>query len=227
VSAKTWLLVVLAVGMASCAALVGVVGPRLARGFIVPISRMKSEQQEFERWVEQKGFQEPQIAQVDAAQLDRFLALRKLLLEVEARGQDIGSGMPQDRRPSLDEISGLMQGVQGVVTGQLEAYRRHEMPPKEYEYLRKLVYRQWLQPLRERGHDPAVRQAAARELDATAGDERDPTLQRRLQKAARQLRERRPPAPDGIPEPVHELLCAKAVEIQALANREPVSRRRR
>src|SRR6185503_4916443 len=192
VSAKTWLLLVLGVGMASCAALLGVVGPRLARGFVAPISKMKTEQQEFERWVEQRAWQEPPSPQLEAAQLDRFLALRKELLELEERSQGIGRDMPRDRRPSLDEISGLMDGVQGLVTGQLQAHRRHEITPKEYEYLRRLVYREWLTPLKSSGLDPAARRAAARELDAAAEAERDANLQKRLRQIARSLEEHRP-----------------------------------
>jgi len=225
VSGKTWLLLVLGVGLASCAALVGVVGPRLARGFVAPISKMKTEQQEFERWTLQRAWQEPQSPQLDAAQLDRFLALRKELLELEERGQGIGRDMPRDRRPSLDEISGLMDGVQGLVTGQLQAHRRHEITPKEYEYLRGLVYRRWLTPLKSSGLDPAARRAAARELLAAAEAERDASLQKRLRHVARALEERRPPAPEGIPEAVNQLLFTKAVEIQAL-EREPRMRRR-
>jgi hypothetical protein len=41
VNAKTWLLLVLGVGMASCAALLGVVGPPLARGVVGPITQRK------------------------------------------------------------------------------------------------------------------------------------------------------------------------------------------
>lgn len=211
--------------MASCTALVAVVGPRLARGFVAPISKMKTEQQEFERWIEQRAWQEPESPQLEASQLDRFLALRKELLELEEQGQGIGRDMPRDRRPSLDELSGLMDGVQGLVTGQLQAHRRHEITPKEYDYLRRLVYRQWLTPLKSSGLDPAARRAAARELDAAAEAERDANLQKRLRQVARSLEERRPKAPEGIPEAVNQLLFTKAVEIQAL-EREPRMRRR-
>ena len=226
VSAKTWILLILGIGMASCAALVAVVGPRVARGIVAPISRMKTEQQEFERWTLQRAWQEPASPQLEPAKLDAFLALRKELLELDARGEGIGRDMPRDRRPSLGEIGGLMEGVGGLVTGQLAAHRRHDITPKEYAYLRRLVYRQWLEPLKAQGLDPAARLAAAKELDAAAEAERDPALQKRLRQVARGVRERRPPAPEAIPQPVHELLFAKATEIQSLGEREPRFRSR-
>jgi hypothetical protein len=219
VNAKTWLLVVLLVGMASCAVLVGVVGPRFARGFVAPISKMKTEQQEFERWAEARGWREPEQPQLEAARLDAFLALRKELLEVQARGESLGRGL-EGREPTIGEISGLMEGATGLVTGSLAAHRRHEMTPKEYDYLKRLVYRQWLQPLREKGLDPAARQAAARELTAAAEAEGTAAVRQRLVQIARAMHEKRPPPPDGISEPLHALLFAKAVEIQALADGE-------
>lgn len=216
--AKTWL-IVLGILMGSCAALVGVFGPRLARsakGLYAPLSKMKSEQQDFERWREQRAWKEPAPPELSAAKLDAFLLLRKELLDLEARTEGVRREFPEGRKPSLDEISGLMEGVGGLVTGQLAAFRRHDITPAEYEYLKRLVYREWLQALTAQGLDPAARLAAAREIEAAAEAEPSASVKQRLRQVARALRERRPPAPEGVPPAVHALLLDEASQIQAL-----------
>lgn len=218
VRAKPWL-IVLGIVMASCAGLVGVFGPRLARsakGLYGPISKMKSEQQDFESWNERRAWKEPAAPELSAAKLDAFLLLRKELLDLEARSEGVRREFPEGRKPSLDEISGLMEGVGSLVAGQLAAFRRHDITPAEYEYLKRLVYRTWLQALTAQGLDPAARLAAAREIEAAAETERNAAAKERLRQVARSLRERRPPAPEGVPPEVHELLLDRASEIQAL-----------
>lgn len=95
--AKTWLIavgVVLALG----AGLLGVFGPRLVRsalGIYEPISRMKSEQEDFEKWVRERAWKEPEAPELSAEKLDAFLRLRKELLDLEARSEGIGKDFPR------------------------------------------------------------------------------------------------------------------------------------
>jgi hypothetical protein len=216
--AKPWL-IALALVMASCAGLLGAFGPRLARtarDLYVPVSKMKSEQEDFEKWVREKAWKEPPTPELSAAKLDAFLRLRKVLLDLEARTEGFAKDFPEGRKPSLDELSGIMQGVSGLVAGQLEAHRKHDVTPGEYQYLKSLVYRKWLPAMTADGVDPAARDAAARELEAAAATEASPAVKQRLGQLARSLRGRRPPAPEGIPQPVHERLLDRAGEIQAL-----------
>jgi len=218
VRAKPWL-IALAITMGSCALLLGALGPRLARsarGIYEPISKMKAEQQDFEKWVAERGFKERDPPQLSAAKLEAFLALRTELLDLEARGEDVRKGFPEGRKPGLHEISGLMEGVSGLVTGQLAAFRRHDITPAEYDYLKRLVYRKWLPALTAQGLDPAARLAAAREVEGAAQAEPNPALKARLLQVARSMRERRPGPSEGIPAAVHELLLERASEIQAL-----------
>ncbi len=216
--ARPWL-IALVVVMGSCAGLLGAFGPRLARtarAIYEPVSKMKSEQQDFERWSREHGWKEPAAPELSAAKLQAFLALRKELLELEARTEGIGRDLPHDRKPSLEEISGMMQGVGGLVTGQLAAHRKHEITPAEYRYLKQLVYRRWLPAMTAGGADPAARLAAAGEIEAAATSEPSLAVRQRLAQVARSLRERRPKAPEGLPQAVHELLLDRAQEIQAL-----------
>jgi hypothetical protein len=218
VRAKPWL-IALALVAASCAGLLGVVGPRLARtarSFYEPVSRMKTEQVDFERWVKERAWKEPATPELSAAKLTAFLLLRKDLLELEARSEGLAKDLPHDRKPSFEEISGMMQGVGGLVTGQLGAHRRHDITPDEYRYLKALVYRKWLPAVTEQGGEPSARLVAMRHVEAAADAEANAAVKQRLRDVASSLRERRPAAPEGIPQPVHELLLDHASEIQAL-----------
>jgi uncharacterized protein involved in tolerance to divalent cations len=66
------------------------------------------------------------------------------------------------------------------------------------------------------GADPAASEAAAREIEKAAAAEHDPKLARELRRVADETRQRKPPAPEGIPPDIHSLLLARASEIQAL-----------
>jgi len=214
--ARTWLIVA-AVLVGALGLALAVVGPWVLRRVFQPIAQMKAAQTEFEAWVKARAFREPETPTLDEAKLTSFLALRRELIAWDNKIAGIGSRMPEDRKPSLGEIAGVMEGVGGMVGDHLAAYRRHDITPAEYSYLRRIVYEKWLGALIAAGADPAGRSRAAREIESAAESERSPAVKARLAEVASRLRAGLPAAPEGIPPAVHALLIARAEEIQTLA----------
>jgi hypothetical protein len=213
---RTWL-IVLAVFLACGALALAVVGPWLLRHVLRPIAAIKAKQNEFEQWVKDRPFHEPETVALDEPKLAAFLALRRDLLDWERQMQGIGRQMPVGRRPSFTELAGVMEGVGGMVGNHLEIYKRHDLTPAEYGYWRRVVYETWLGALVKDGADPAARSRAAKEIDQAAEAESNAVLQARMKQTAATLRARAPAAPLGIPPAVHALLLAHAEEIQTLA----------
>jgi hypothetical protein len=214
-------LVAVAVAAALCAAVAVVLGPPLlreGRRVLVPIRKMSAAQADFERWVRQNPWKDPGAPTLDEKQLSTFLALRKQVSRLDAEIQRRPEEQfPEGKQPSIRDVSKLMEGVGEVVSERTAAFQRAGMTPGEYAYVERLVYRKWLDPLVEKGLDPAARDRAAEEIDKAAQAERDRSLATGLRRVAAELRARPLPPPEGVPEPVHALLGAHAREIQALA----------
>ena len=212
-------LIALAVGLGLMALVLALVGPAVVRegGRIYrPIAQMQGAQKDFETWSREHPFKAPSGVSLSADQLDRFLGLRKRIDAIDETNPLPIEGMKRNERPSLAQIEGLLEGVGGSVSGQMDAFREAGMPPDEYHYIERLAYRLWLRPLRTKGLDPAAVSRAAKELLALAAGERDASVARRLNTLARSLSEERVPAPEGIPADVHSILLARAIEIDAL-----------
>jgi hypothetical protein len=201
----------------------GVLGPgllRRARAVYAPISKMRTAQQDFEAWSKTQNWQEPAEPALSAAQLDRFLALRKELQELEADAPRPRQA-PGNRRPSLDEMPAIVGGVSGFVSARLEAFKRAGMTNGEYRYLDRLVYGRWLHALRVAGQDPAMLEQVEREIRSLAGQERDTATAARLRDAARKVRMRKPGPPAGVSDAVHAILLTRAAQVEALEDSPP------
>src|SRR5712691_1806453 len=211
-------LVAVAVVLALAGVAAAVFGPgalRRARQVYAPISRMKGEQREFDDWVRQQGWRAPATPALTAEKLDAFLALRRELRDLDQKGQGLRSRAPQDRRPRLDEVASMMEDAGGLMTQRLQAFRRHQMTPGEYDSLERLVYENWLPGLVAARTDPAARDRAAAEIDKAAEGEASAAVRARLRQIAGGLRQHAPVAPPGIPPDVHQMLLARAAEIES------------
>jgi hypothetical protein len=217
-------LIALAVGLGLMALFLALVGPTVVRegGKIYrPIAQMQGAQKDFEAWTEQHTFKAPSSVSVTEDQLKRFLDLRRRLDAVDEKNPLPIEGMRRNERPKLAEIEGMLEGVGGMASGRMDAYREIGMPPEEYRYLERVIYRQWLRPLRAKGLDPAAVARAAKEVTELASTEKDAAVASRLKGIARNLLERRVPAPDGFPAETHALLLTRATEIDALIDAGP------
>jgi hypothetical protein len=198
------------------AALVGPTLVRRARAVYAPIGRMKSEQTEFESWARAKQWHEPATPTLSAEQLDAFLALRAELRRLDESGDTVRrrARSADGGRPGLADVPRIMEGVGGLVTDRLAAFRRSGLTPDEYDYVERLVYGTWLAGLVSAGADPAARERAAAEIDRAAAGEA-PAVRARLKALAGELRARVPPAPPGVPDEVHRLLVTRVAAIAA------------
>jgi hypothetical protein len=217
-------LIAVAVALGFLALLMALLGPTLVREggrLYRPIAQMKGAQVDFESWSREHDFKAPPSVTLSAEQLDRFLGLRRRLDAVDEKNPLPVETMRRNERPSLSQIEGLLEGVGGAVSGRMDAYREAGMPPEEYRYIERVVYRQWLRPLRAKGLDPAAVSRAARELSGLASAEKDAAVAARLKRLAQTLSEQRVPAPEGFPAEVHALLLGRATEIDALIDAGP------
>jgi len=200
------------------------IGPTLLRegGRIYrPIAQMRGAQKDFEAWSFEHAFKAPAEVSLTAEQIDRFLALRRRIDTIDAKNPLPMDGLKRNARPSLTQIEGVLDGVGGSVTGQMDAFREAGMTPDEYRYIERVVYRRWLRPLRAKGLDPAAVSRASKELLTLAAAEKDGAVATRLKRLAESLKEQRVPAPEGISAEVHALLMARAIEIDTLIEAAP------
>jgi hypothetical protein len=207
-----------AVVLAVTAAAAAVVGPgllRRARDVYAPLSRMKGEQRDFEAWTHQRAWRDPPSPVLSADELERFLDLRRELRGLDQRATAMRRRGPEGEPPRLEDVPTIVEGVGGLVTERLAAFRHHDITPAQYDYVERLVYGSWLRSLQEAGEDPAARDRAAREVEEAARREGVPAVQARLRQVAADLRARVPAAPAGVPEDVHRLLLAHAAAIAA------------
>jgi hypothetical protein len=216
---KRGCLIAIAVVLAVVGAVAAAFGPgalRCAREMYAPISRMKSEQTEFEAWARQKAWREPASPALSAEKLDAFLALRRDLRRLEGKGDDLRRrGPARGERARLRDVPRLMEGVGGLLEERFAAFRKHDIVPAEYDYLENLVYVTWLGGIGAAGDDPAARERAAQEIDQAAARESAGPVRARLQQVAAGLRTRVPAAPAGIPEDLHRLLLSRVTEIES------------
>jgi len=217
-------LIAVAVGLGLMALLLALVGPTVVRegGKIYrPIAQMQGAQKDFEAWSREHPFKAPDLVSLSAEQLHRFLSLRRRIDAIDEKNPLPIEGMKRNERPSLSQIEGLLEGVGGSVSGQMDAFREAGMTPDEYRYIERVAYRLWLRPLRAKGLDPAAVSRAAKELTTLAAEEKDAAVASRLKRLAQSLSEQRVPAPEGIPQEVHAILLARAIEIDALMDVGP------
>ena len=210
-------LIGLAVALVLATTVAGVIGPGLVRRaseIYAPLRRMRDDRQAFESWSKEQGWHEPAQPTLDGAQLDRFLGLRKELLQLEEKAPRRRE--PGDRRPRLRDVPTIVGGVSDFVSARLEAFKRSGMTNEEYRYLDGLIYRRWLAALRADGRDPAAQERVADEILTVAREETDAATAARLRTAAERVRRRRPGPPAGVPAEVHELLLSRAGDIEAL-----------
>ena len=131
---------------------------RRFREFSAPLQQMRSSQQDFEAWSKEHPWHEPVAPTVSKEQLDRFLALRKELQQLE-EDTPRPRREPGDPRPRFEDVPRIVGGVSGYVSARLEAFKRAGMTNAEYRYLDRLVYRRWLSALR--GRRPGSRRPRA------------------------------------------------------------------
>src|SRR5262245_13852248 len=143
-------------------------GGRMVR----PISEMKAAGREFKSFEEAHPWKRPAVPTLSAEQLDRFLTVRRELARIEKDAEGKLDGLSAGRKPSLSEMPEIMEGMSGVVSGEMKAYREGGMTPAEYRYVERLVYRTWWSGLRKSGADPGASRRAAAEIDAAAAAER-------------------------------------------------------
>ena len=218
-SRATSCLLAAVVVLALATTVAGILGPglvRQAREVYAPISKIKESQQSFEEWSKKQAWQEPAEPTLTRDQLDRFLALRKDLQQLEETAPR-PRREPGDPQPAFKDVPKVMGGVSAFVSARFEAFRRSGMTTAEYHYLERLVYRRWLGALKKAGLDPAVSERVAREILEAGRTERDPPTAARLEVLAEKVRGRRPGPPEGVPVPIHELLLARAKDVEALA----------
>jgi hypothetical protein len=189
---------------------------REGRRFYVPISKMKTAGEDFEKWSREHPWTEPKAPALEEARLTQFLSLRRELQVLGEEAEARTAGFAKREKPTFRDVPEIAEGVGGIVLKEFNAFRRADMTPAEYRYLDHLIYRSWLRPLRSQGTDPAAGEAAAKEVEQAANAERDSALARGLRRVAEAIREKRPPAPEGVPAEIHALLLARAGEIQAL-----------
>jgi hypothetical protein len=217
-------LIAAALGLGFVGLVLALVGPTLVREggkFYRPIAQMRGAQKDFEAWSFEHAFKTPPEVTLTPDQIDRFLALRRRIDTIDEKNPIPMDGLKRDARPSLSQIEGVLEGVGGSVTGQMDAFREAGMTPDEYRYIERVVYRWWLRPLRTKGLDPAAVSRAAKELMSLAAAERDAAVAGRLRTLAKTLQDQKVQAPDGIPADVHALLMARAIEIDALIEAAP------
>lgn len=217
-SRATSCLLAVVVVLALATTVAGILGPgllRQAREVYAPISKLKESQQTFEQWSKKQAWQEPAEPTLTGEQLDRFLGLRKELQQMEEMVPR-PHREPGDPQPGFKDVPKIMGGVSAFVSARFEAFRRSGMTTAEYHYLEHLVYRRWLGALKRVGQDPAVSARVAREILEAARSERDPSTAARLRALAEKVRGRRPGPPEGVPVPIHELLLARAQDVEAL-----------
>lgn len=217
-------LIAVAVSLGFMALLAALVGPTVVREggkLYRPIAQMQGAQKDFETWIKENPFKAPAAVSLSAEQLDRFLGLRRRIDAIDEKNPIPIEGLKRNERPSLAQIGGLLEGMGGSVSGQMDAFREAGMTPDEYHYIERVAYRLWLRPLRAKGLDPAAVSRAAKELTNLAAAEKDAAVATRLRRLAQSLSEQRVPAPEGIPGEVHAILLARAVDIDALIDSGP------
>jgi hypothetical protein len=225
-------LIAAAIGMGIVATGLAIVGPSLVRKgeqLYRPIAKMSSAQKDFEAWSSARKYERPNGVVISAEQVDRFLKLRRQIEAVEREHP-----MPEEElakhkedKPSIEDIAGVLQGVGASISEGMDAFRKADMTPDEYGYIEGVIYRSWLKRLKVAGTDPAAIQRAAKEVSDLAGSQKDAAIAAALKKLAKELPSRRIPAPEGMPAEVHELLLARAVEIESLSDVASVLSNRR
>jgi len=128
-----------------------------------PIQRMKRSQTALDDLVERAAWKRPGKDALSPEQLDRFLAVRKRVDAVRRHSDLDFEELPRKNVRTLEElkqVSGVIQGVSDVVGAEMDAFVEAGMPPAEYHWIEKLVYRRWRGPLQRAGTYPVAARAA-------------------------------------------------------------------
>jgi hypothetical protein len=219
---KTWSKVGIGCGAAVALVSIGLVLllPSLApeiRRVAGPIQRMKRSQTALDDLVEQAAWKRPGKDALSAEQLDRFLAVRQRVDGVR-RSSDLDfDELPRKNVRTLEElkqVTGVIQGVSDVVGAEMDAFVEAGMPPAEYHWIERLVYRRWRGPLQRAGTYPVAARAAADEVEAAAKRETVLRVRARLNAVAEDLRRRGPSPPEGFDPEIHALLLSRIEDIE-------------
>jgi hypothetical protein len=108
----------------------------------------------------------------------------------------------------------VLEGVSHVVGAEMDAFVDAGMPPAEYHWIERLVYKRWRGPLRRAGTYPVALRAAAAEIDAAAGREVDARVRSSLRAVADQLRARAPASPEGFDARIHAVLLSRIDDVE-------------
>jgi len=196
------------------------IGPTLARyggRFLGSVSEMKRAEAEVKDLAREHPWQAPASPTLSAEQLERFLTVRGELQQLYEDARFDMRDLPRDRKPDIGQVTGIVEGIGSIVSRQSQIFVKAQMNPAEYRYVERLVYRRWRAALRRSGSYPVSLVAAASEIERAAETERDAAVARRLRAVAEELRSRRPQAPDGIPEEIHELLLSRLADIERVS----------
>jgi len=190
---------------------------REARRFAAPIGRMQRSQERLDAMAKKAAWKRPEKDALTAAQLDRFFAVRKRV-DAARRSADLDlDRLPRGHVRTLEELKevpGVLQGVSEIVGAEMDAFVEAGMPPAQYHWIERLVYRRWRGPLRREGTYPVARRAAAAEIDAAAAREADGRVRARLGALADDLRRQVPAPPEGFDAGIHALLLSRIDDVE-------------
>ncbi len=211
---------VVLVGLALAVAAIAPTVVRTARRVSAPIERMERSEKALEELRAKGPWKRPEGDALSADQLDRFFAVRQRIDALRRRPplplEDLARRNPKGIE-GLKEVPGILEGVSGTVSAELDAYVAGRMSPEEYRWIERLVYERWRGPLRRARTYPLAARDAAAEIDAAAARETDPRVRARLRGVAEALRGRVPAPPDGFDPQIHALLLTRLVEIERLS----------
>jgi hypothetical protein len=174
---------------------------------------LKRAEADIEALRRERPWKPPTEPALDAEQLTRFLEARGAMGAIFQDASFDPEALEREPR-DLREVGEALEGVGDLVARQLDVYVKARMSPAEYHYVERLIYRRWRPALQRAGAYPATLALAAGEVEAAAAREARPDVARRLRDVAAQMRRRAPPAPPGVPEPVHALLLGRVEDIE-------------
>lgn len=182
-----------------------------------PIQRMKRSQTALDDLAEKARWKRPEKDALSVEQLDRFFAVRQRVDAVRRKTALNLDQLPRKHVRTLEELKQVpvvLQGVSDLVGAEMDAFVQAGMPPAEYHWIERLVYKRWRGPLRRAGTYPVAVRAAAEEVEAAAEREKDARVRARLAAVAKDLRERAPDPPEGLDAGIHALLLSRIEDVE-------------
>lgn len=222
---RTFWIVVGAI-VAGILALALAVGPGLyrhGRELVGPIMDLAASEKAFDELDAEMSWQAPEEGRIDAARLDRFLAVRAELLPTYRRWEELERELTGNGEESLDTAKVVLAELREVFAVQEAALRAHDMSPAEFRWLEEKVYEEWLEPGDVRAAAGRLEQATRADLEFVAELRRRYGESSALGEVERRLEERldaigaeaRAPASD-LPPTTVKLLESRHADIAAL-----------